>query len=519
MVGTGAINVSGDATDNTLTISLSGTVGGIFNSDAGFAIPVANILNLFGGPGILTSAAGNTVTFTASGTVAGIFHSDAGNAIPALNILNVTGGSGILTQGSGNTLTISASGTLAGIFHTDSGNAFPAANILNIVGGTGITTSGGGNTVTVSLTGSGAIETITGNTGGALDPTAGNFNFLTSNSTVIFAGAGSTETLSFTTDANNNLVLGSSLPSLAGGVNNTGLGGAILNALTTGNGNTGMGFLVFQAINTGLFNTAIGQQSLQNITSDSYNTAIGFGSMQAAHGGAARNTAVGYASLDLITTGSYSTCVGMASGNSYTSTESSNICIGYNTQGTLGESNVLRIGNGTGTGNGQIAATYIAGIDGVNLTTANVVTESSNQLGSAVITAGTGISISTATPNQIIISATGSGFTWNDVVGGSATLAAENGYIADAAGLTTFTMPTNNAFGDTIKIVGKGAGGWKIIYSANQNIIFGSSTSTTTTGNISSTNRNDCIELVCTTTSATQPIFTVVNSIGSPSIT
>lgn len=153
MVGTGAINVSGDATDNTLTISLSGTVGGIFNSDAGFAIPVANILNLFGGPGILTSAAGNTVTFTASGTVAGIFHSDAGNAIPALNILNVTGGLGILTQGSGNTLTISASGTLAGIFHTDSGNAFPAGNILNIVGGTGITTSGGGNTVTISATG------------------------------------------------------------------------------------------------------------------------------------------------------------------------------------------------------------------------------------------------------------------------------------------------------------------------------------------------------------------------------
>lgn len=136
----------------------------------------------------------------------------------------------------------------------------------------------------------------------------------------------------------------------------------------------------------------------------------------------------------------------------------------------------------------------------------------------ANLTAGTGISILNGA-NSIQISATTSGFSWFDVVGGSATLAAESGYIADAAGLTTFTMPTNNSIGDTIKIVGKGAGGWEIIYGAGQQIIFGNMATTITTGNLASTNANDCCELVCTTASATAPIFTVVNSIGNLAVT
>lgn len=136
----------------------------------------------------------------------------------------------------------------------------------------------------------------------------------------------------------------------------------------------------------------------------------------------------------------------------------------------------------------------------------------------ATITAGAGISVTNGA-GSITISNTGAGFTWFDVVGGSATLAAQSGYIADAAGLTTFTMPTNNTFGDTIKVVGKGAGGWKIVYGAGQNIIFGSSASTATTGNIASTNAHDCVEMVCTTASVTAPIFTVVSAVGNISIT
>jgi trimeric autotransporter adhesin len=136
----------------------------------------------------------------------------------------------------------------------------------------------------------------------------------------------------------------------------------------------------------------------------------------------------------------------------------------------------------------------------------------------ATLTPGTGISIANGA-NSITISASGSGFTWTDVTGGSATLAAENGYIADNSGLTTFTMPTNNSFGDTIKIVGKGSGGWKIVYGALQNIIYGNAATTATTGNLASSNANDCCELVCTTASIAAPIFTVVSSIGNLAVT
>jgi hypothetical protein len=179
-------------------------------------------------------------------------------------------------------------------------------------------------------------------------------------------------------------------------------------------------------------------------------------------------------------------------------------------------------------GTGQVTLTnhgLLVGAGTAAITQLGVATNGQLPIGStgadpvlAVLSAGPGISIVNGA-GSITISNTGAGFTWHDVTGGSATMAAENGYIADAAGLTTLTMPTNNAIGDTIRVVGKGAGGWKIVYGAGQDIIFGSSTSTTTTGNIASTNANDCVELVCTTASATAPIFTVVSSMGNIAIT
>ena len=132
----------------------------------------------------------------------------------------------------------------------------------------------------------------------------------------------------------------------------------------------------------------------------------------------------------------------------------------------------------------------------------------------ATIAAGTGITIVNGA-GSISISASGSGFTWNDVTGGSASMVAENGYVADSGSLTTLTMPTNNSLGDTIKVVGKGSGGWTIVTGLLQNIKFGSAATTATTGSLSSTNANDCLDLVCTAPSITAPIFTVVSSIGN----
>lgn len=118
----------------------------------------------------------------------------------------------------------------------------------------------------------------------------------------------------------------------------------------------------------------------------------------------------------------------------------------------------------------------------------------------ATITSGAGISVINGA-GTITIASTDAGFTWNDTSGTSATLVKENGYAADNAGLVTFTLPTvaSSTFGDTIAIMGFGAGGWTIAQNANQKIIVGGKISTVGVGgSVSSTNQYDAIELACT---------------------
>lgn len=120
----------------------------------------------------------------------------------------------------------------------------------------------------------------------------------------------------------------------------------------------------------------------------------------------------------------------------------------------------------------------------------------------ATLTAGVGIGISNAA-GSITISSSGGGITWTDVTGTSATLAVNNGYVANNAGLVTLTLPATATLGDVIKIVGKGAGGWTIAQNANQAIHLGNAVTTTgVAGSISSTNQYDTIDLVCITSGA-----------------
>ncbi len=82
-------------------------------------------------------------------------------------------------------------------FDTDSGNAVPIANVLELLGGEGIETSASGNTITISIDESSVGQTITGDTGGALNPTAGNWNIL---GLVSVKSSGSGSTLSLRSD-------------------------------------------------------------------------------------------------------------------------------------------------------------------------------------------------------------------------------------------------------------------------------------------------------------------------------
>lgn len=91
--------------------------------------------------------------------------------------LTSTGGSVTITAGAG-TINLEAGAAVPTTFTADTGSATPALNNLNVLGGTGIDTTGAGSTLTISIDSAVVGETITGDSGGALSPTAGNWNII-----------------------------------------------------------------------------------------------------------------------------------------------------------------------------------------------------------------------------------------------------------------------------------------------------------------------------------------------------
>lgn len=314
-------------------------------------------------------------------------------------------------------------------------------------------------------------KTITGNTGGAQAPTAGNWNIVTSNATTVFAGAASTLTLNYNIT---NLVLGSSLPSLTTGARNVGVGSNVLNALTSSTDNTAIGASALQAVTIGDLNTAIGSAagasinsgssnnafgrnallactsggnncamgfgalgncntsnnvaighlSSVNVNTGNLNTTVGAATLQAATSGS-QNAAFGYSAL-VLATGSNNTALGYNAGSAFSSTESSNILISNN--GTTADNNTIRIGT-QGSGAGQQNLCFVAGITGVTTSNSQMVTinTSTGQLGAATI------------PASIV---------WSEVSGAFAS-AAGNGYFVTNTASTT--LPASPSLGDTIE--------------------------------------------------------------------
>ncbi len=258
----------------------------------------------------------------------------------------------------------------------------------------------------VSTNGTGIGNTITGNTGGALSPTAGNWNIVTANSTPKFVGLGSTLTLDFGID---NLILGNSATSITSASLNVGIGSSALTLMTSGGANVAVGSLAGAALTSGSNNVLLGLSAGLRITTASNCVAVGVSSLSHVTTGVnSNNIALGHLSLTNLVTGTRNIGIGVSCGSAYTGTESSNIVI--ENAGIIAESNTIRIGT-TGSASGQQNRCFIAGIDGVNVgSVATVVTESGTQLGTAVLTPGTGISI-TPGANTITIAATGASLT------------------------------------------------------------------------------------------------------------
>jgi hypothetical protein len=195
-------------------------------------------------------------------------------------------------------------------------------------------------------------------------------------------------------------------------------------------GNTSLGFQTTQGLTIGVANTAIGPQSLQLLMSGM------------------ANTVVGAASAPTLLTGNRNIVLGAACGTAYVNNESDNILI--NSVGVVAENGTIRIGRF-----GEQTRCFINGIDGVNVgAVSRVVVENAHQLGTAIITAGTDI---TVTPAAGTITIASSGTTTLAYTNVAVTLyvaiATDNYLSVDTSGLAiTIRLPNAATLGRTYVI-------------------------------------------------------------------
>ncbi len=101
---------------------------------------------------------------------------------------------------------------------------------------------------------------------------------------------------------------------------------------------------------------------------------------------------------------------------------------------------------------------------------------------------------------------------WNDQSSTPVSIVASNGYIANNGSLITFNMPATVAVGVVFAIVGNGAGGWLLRMNTGQVANLGNAP-TTSAGSLASTNRYDCIEIICTVANTTFSVRSVIGNI------
>lgn len=111
-----------------------------------------------------------------------------------------------------------------------------------------------------------------------------------------------------------------------------------------------------------------------------------------------------------------------------------------------------------------------------------------------------------------------SGMPWTDVTTATQALSVNNGYFTDRSAGVTYTLPATATLGDVIKIDGK-LGITTVAQNANQAIRMSGSISTTGVGgSIVGTNVGDCVTLRCSTAGAST-IWIAENFVGSWTVT
>jgi hypothetical protein len=382
-----------------------GSITGLRANDGNIALPLSGIVDVYGDSNTNTTAAtantlivhlDDSVSIPGSMTVGSGFVATAGGAnLTGTITLPTVGGPGVMqTNGSG--VVSSTQGTNGQVLI--SGGSAPIW--ANLTAGTNITiTNPSPNNITIASSGGGgSLNTLTGNTGGAIAPVSGNINIVTANSSPVFAGTVGTLTLDFN---KSHLVLGSAFATNALSSQNVAIGSGVGQNLTGqvsgtvmigyqacgGAGSAGVigngvyigsqsGFSINN--NNATWNTGVGTTTLFSITSGQFNTVIG-GDAGTLLSTTSNNTFVGYrAGQDNIGTGN--TFIGSQVDNGGVGANY-NVYLGFGIFGSSGEANVMRLGASTSMQ--AIAATYIAGITGVTVSSsaAVLINTSTGQLG------------------------------------------------------------------------------------------------------------------------------------------
>lgn len=102
---------------------------------------------------------------------------------------------------------------------------------------------------------------------------------------------------------------------------------------------------------------------------------------------------------------------------------------------------------------------------------------------------------------------------WTNITGVSQAMVAWGKYIANNAAPVEFTLPTTAALGTELEVLGSGSGGWVILQGANQQINYGTESSTLgATGSLASDEVRSALRLVCVVADL---IWDVVSSQGN----
>lgn len=250
--------------------------------------------------------------------------------------------------------------------------------------------------------------------------------------------------------------------------------------------------------------TGVGTQVFQSAVTTSLSTGFGYGVLVADTNGIS-NSGFGALSLTSLNGGINCDGLGYLSGSNYTGLESNNMCLGSNVAGVLGESNTIRVGDGSRT------RFFAGGIDGVNVgsSTVRLVSESATQLGTIDLVGGTGITI-TPSANTITVSVVQGGLVWSTITINQ-TADPNNGYVANKGTLLSITLPALCAVGDIVEINGLNTGLWSVIGNTGQTIIY-NNVSSSTAGSLTSTQQYDTVMLKCLVVNTA---WTVVSTIST----